>query len=156
MAVNIVHYIKELMKENGISEKQSTSLDTEELCEQMGMESGALIKVLLGLVIRESQKAFQFRHAVNVLLRENELLEKTLDTAYRGNGRLKRQAMVQSGLKVAEKQKKDLAGLRMLMYLGKTDKELMEEYEISRTTLWRWKKELEEEQSRIDMIIRGS
>ena len=51
---------------------------------------------------------------------------------------------VSAGLPIAKKTKKNLTDLSFQMKLGATDKELMEYFEISKTTLWRWKKELEE------------
>ena len=42
------------------------------------------------------------------------------------------------------KKKSKLGELRLLMKLGNNDEELMEWFKISRTTLWRWKKELKE------------
>ena len=49
-----------------------------------------------------------------------------------------------SGMPIAKKRTKNLMDLSFQMSLGETDAELMEYFEISKTTLWRWKKELEE------------
>lgn len=51
---------------------------------------------------------------------------------------------VSAGLLIAKKTKKNLTDLSFQMKLGATDKELMEYFEISKTTLWRWKRELAE------------
>jgi DNA-binding Xre family transcriptional regulator len=45
---------------------------------------------------------------------------------------------------IAKRKKKDLSYLRLAIRLGATDKELMKDIGISRTTLWRWKKEMNE------------
>ena len=78
--------------------------------------------------------------------RELKRCEDMIDGITKGNGRLKQMVSVASGMPIAKKSKKNLADLAFHIRLGFSDEELQKYYNISRTTLWRWKKELEESQ----------
>lgn len=77
------------------------------------------------------------------LERENQVLQEAIDRHIQ-NGREKQAALVGCGMPIAKKQKKNLFILDGDMKLGYSDEEIMKMHGISRTTLWRWKKELQE------------
>jgi hypothetical protein len=75
---------------------------------------------------------------------DNVYLRRALERKYQGNKRDVQAAKVSGGLPIAKNKRKDLMGLKLQMHFGLTDKQLMEYFQISKTTLWRWKKELAE------------
>lgn len=77
------------------------------------------------------------------LERENEVLQEAINNVIK-NRREKQAALVSCGLPIAKKQRKNLFILDGDIKLGYTDEEIMRLHGISRTTLWRWKKELRE------------
>ena len=97
-------------------------------------------------------RIFVILHDQNVeLRRENELLkersaaiEASLEEAYK-NPNQRQTALVKNGLKI-RKRKMTLTDLKLFMKLNYTDQEIMDYFEISKSTLWRRKKELEEEE----------
>ena len=77
------------------------------------------------------------------LEKENDILKEAIDSTIK-NGRERQAALVRCGLPIAKKQRKNLFILDGDIKLGYTDEEIMRLHGISRTTLWRWKKELQE------------
>lgn len=155
MAFDLAHYVKSMIEEAGL-DKAETPFDAEAFSNEIGMDVNNVMRSVLALFIRENKTALKYRDKLSELMRRNELLEKSLDTAYNGNGRVKQMALVESGLPIAKK-KKSLADLKLRLYMGDTDKQLMEAYGISRSTLWRWKKELEEEERKLkEMMKQGA
>lgn len=153
MPRDVVHYFKKLIVEAGL-DKLEHSFSAQEFSEKLGMDVDSVMHALLMLFLKENQKALDLKDQNARVIRRNELLEKSLDTAYKGNGRLRQMALVQSGMPIANSKKKSMADLKLRIRLGETDKEIMEAYGVSRTTLWRWKKELEEEEQRIKEIVK--
>lgn len=153
MARQIVNYIKNQIEESGLN-KAEHNFSAEDFCEALGMDIDSTIYALVVLFMQENKRALNLRDQNSRVIRRNELLEESLDTAYKGNGRLRQMALIQSGLPIANNKKKSLADLRLRIKLGETDKEIMEAYGISRTTLWRWKKEMQEEEQRIKEIVK--
>ena len=78
------------------------------------------------------------------LREENKRLCRLVNNMCHDNGRIVQMAKVMSGEPIARKKTKNLMELSLQIKLGLTDEELMENFKISKTTLWRWKKELEE------------
>uniref|UniRef100_UPI004056723B helix-turn-helix domain-containing protein n=1 Tax=Acetatifactor sp. TaxID=1872090 RepID=UPI004056723B len=148
MARQYLNYIKNQIEEAGL-DKAEHNIKAEEVCEMLGLDVDTTIYALMMLFLRENKRAINLKNQNSRVIRRNDMLEESLDTAYKGNGRLRQMALVQSGMPIANKKKKSLAELSFRMELGETDKEIMEAYGISRTTLWRWKKELEEEEQRL-------
>ena len=153
MARDIVHYFKNLIEETGLDKKEH-NFSAEEFCEKLGMSVDSVMNALLILFLMENKKALNLKAQNGHVVLRNDLLEKSLAESYKGNGRLKQIALVQSGLPIANKKSKCLADLKLRIRLGENDQELMKEYGISRTTLWRWKKEIEEEDKRIKEIVK--
>lgn len=155
MAFDLAHYVKSMIEEVGL-DKAETPFDAEAFSKEIGMNLNNAMRSVLALFIRENKTALKYRDKLSELMRRNEYLEKALDTAYNGNGRVKQMALVESGLPIAKK-KKSLVDLKLRLYVGDTDKKLMEDYGISRSTLWRWKKELEEEERELkEMLKQGA
>ena len=146
-------YIKSLIQEAGL-DKGKDNFDCAAFCGKLEMEPEKVIRVLIVLFIREHNEKWKLRDEVSQLIREKDRLDKILDDVFAGNGRLKQMAEVAKGLPIAKKKNKNLIGVKVMLRMGLTDKEIMEEYKISRTTLWRWKKEILEESKRIDEVIR--
>ena len=144
-------YLKRRIEELGI--KETNDFNAESFCKELNMSVDFTIYALTMLYLNENKKLINLRDQNSKVIRRNEFLEECLDSAYNGNGRLKQMALVQSGMPIANSKKKCLSDLKLRLYLGQTDKELMEAYKISRTTLWRWKKEIEEEEQKVQGII---
>ena len=153
MARDIVHYFKTLIEEAGLDKKE-TDFSAEEFCEKLGMSVDSVMNALLILFLMENKKALNLKAQNGRVVLRNDLLEKSLAESYKGNGRFKQMALVQSGLPIANKKSKCLADLKLRMLMGESDKEIMDDLEISRTTLWRWKKEIDEEDKRIKEIVK--
>jgi DNA invertase Pin-like site-specific DNA recombinase len=90
---------------------------------------------------------YKYASEKDQLAYDNVYLRRALESKYQGNKRDVQAAKVSAGLPIARKQKKNLADLKFQMYLKLTDKQLMEYFGISKTTLWRWKKELAEREA---------
>lgn len=153
MARQYLNYIKNQIEEAGL-DKAEHNIKAEEVCEMLGLDIDTTIYALMMLFLRENKRAINLRDQNSRVIRRNDMLEESLDTAYKGNGRLRQMALIQSGMPIANNKKKSLADLRLRIQLGETDKEIMEAYGISRTTLWRWKKEMQEEEQRIKEIVK--
>ena len=153
MERQIVNYIKNQIEESGLNKAEHT-FSAEDFCEELGMDIDSTIYALVVLFMQEKKRELNLRDENSRVIRRNDMLEELVDTVYKGNGRLKQMALVQSGLPIASIKKKSLADLRLRIKLGETDKEIMEDYGISRTTLWRWKKEMEQEDKRIKEIVK--
>lgn len=152
MALDMALYIKSLIEEAGIHKLQD-NFDCEKFCEKLDMEPDKVIKALLILFIKEQKKVMPLKREILELVRENDMLNNILDDVFHGNGRLKQMAEVSKGLPIAKKKKKDLLGVDVSMRMGLTDKEIMEKHNISRATLWRWKKEITEERKRLEEVL---
>ena len=153
MERQIVNYIKNQIEESGLNKAEHT-FSAEDFCEELGMDIDSTIYALVVLFMQEKKRELNLRDENSRVIRRNDMLEELVDTVYKGNGRLKQMALVQNGLPIASNKKKSLADLRLRIKLGETDKEIMEDYGISRTTLWRWKKEMEQEDKRIKEIVK--
>ena len=120
------------------------SLDHKQFCEALEVDEGELVYLLCYMFVMLCGECARSNERAENLERENEVLNNCIN-GYIKNKREKQAAMVESGLPIAKNRKKNLSLLDMqINMLGYTDEELLEYYEVSRTTLWRWKKELVE------------
>ena len=137
-ARDTIEHIKALRNEL----KVQGECDAKEFCDSLKMNIGEVVYLLIFLFIRKEFEAAKYRDAYYQMERKYKYMEEALDQAYQ-NGNRKQAALVKSGMPIAKK-KSRLGELRLLLKLGNNDEDLMEWFKISRTTLWRWKKELKE------------
>ena len=119
--------------------------DADLFCDTLGLNIREVVYLLLFLFLRKEFEAVKYRDAYLEMERKYKHMEEALNDAYQ-NGNRKQAALVKSGLPIAKKRSR-LGELRLLLKLNNTDEELMKYFDISRTTLWRWKKELKEWES---------
>ena len=122
--------------------KPKGNCDPEVLCKGLGVGLGELVYMLIFFVMRLSVEKVRYRDMYLQKEQDYKYMEKALNNAYE-NGNRKQAALLKAGKPIAKKRSK-LGELRLLMKLGNTDEDLMKWFDISRTTLWRWKKELHE------------
>ena len=120
------------------------SMDVDKFCMGLDLDINGVVYLLACMFVVTFKAIRQADDELRKLRAENERLNRLLYDKCGGNGRRIQMAKVMSGMPIARKQKKSLMDLSFQMSLGMTDKQLMEYFEISKTTLWRWKKELEE------------
>ena len=111
--------------------------------EALNVDEAGLVYFFCRLFIIFFRDLQRHKDRICELERENEVLQEAINNHIK-NGREKQAALVQSGLPIAKKQRKNLFILDGDIKLGYSDEEIMRMHGISRTTLWRWKKELEE------------
>lgn len=148
-------YIKSLIQEAGL-DKGKDNFDCASFCDRLEMEPEKVIRALIVLFVKEHNEKWKLREEVSQLIRENDRLDRILDDVFHGNGRLKQMAEVSKGLPIAKKKNKNLIGVKVMLRMGASDMDIMKEYNISRTTLWRWKKEIAEEQKNFNNYIKQS
>lgn len=131
----------------GLQEKYNIkgSMDAGKFCMGLGVNVNGLVYLLAYMFVAAFKAIKEADDELHKLRAENERLNRLLNDKCQGNGRRIQMAKVMSGMPIARKKTKNLMDLSFQISLGATDKELMEFFEISKTTLWRWKKELEEE-----------
>lgn len=139
-ADNIIATLKDIQKKHNIS----GSMDAGKFCMELGLNMNGLVYLLSYIFVAAFQTIRETDNELRELRAENERLNMLLGEKCQGNGRTIQMAKVMAGLPIARKPKKNLTDLSFQIKLGATDEELMEYFEISRTTLWRWKKELAE------------
>jgi len=137
-AKDAIEHIKNLREELNIKGE----CDSDLFCESLNANIGEVVYLLLFLFIRKEFEAVKYRDAYYEMERKYKYMEEALNNAYQ-NGNRKQAALVKSGLPIAKKRSR-LGELRLLLKLNNTDEDLMKYFDISRTTLWRWKKELKE------------
>ena len=120
------------------------SMDVDKFCIGLDLDINGLVYLLAYMFVVTFKAIRQADDELRRLRAENERLNRLLNDKCEGNGRRIQMAKVMSGMPIAKKRTKNLMDLSFQMSLGATDAELMEYFEISKTTLWRWKKELEE------------
>jgi len=135
---NIAEYLKDIKEKQGIAGK----VNSKAFAEMVGVSLDELCYLLAKICMNQEVKYVRLKDEYNKIRRKNEVLEESLDTSARNNVE-KQQLMVKAGLPIARKSSR-LSEMRLLMKLGESDKELMKSMGISRTTLWRYKKELKE------------
>lgn len=140
----IIENLDDMRKECNIKGTISTELISGEL----GISSDELTYLLVCLWKQASYDWYRINQRCTELEREVDILRSCLDSKCKGNGRLKQITKVESGLKIAQKPTKNFFMLDYYIRQGKTDEELQELFNCSKTTLWRWKKELKEKKER--------
>lgn len=138
---DIIKTLKELQERHDIK----GCLDAGKFCMGLNLNINGLVYLLSYMFVSAFREIRELNDELYKLRAENERLNRMLNDKCDGNGRRIQMAKVMSGMPIARKQKKNLMDLSFQMSLGMTDKQLMEYFEISKTTLWRWKNELEEE-----------
>lgn len=120
------------------------SMDVDKFCMGLNLDINGVVYLLAYMFVSAFKAIRQADDELRKLREDNKRLNSLLNDKCEGNGRRIQMAKVMSGMPIAKKQKKSLMDLSFQMSLGATDAELMDYFEISKTTLWRWKKELEE------------
>ena len=146
---NIITLLKELQKKHNIK----GSVDAGKFCMELGVSMNELVYLLSYLFVvafREVRKLDEERRR---LREENERLNRLLGEMCHGSGRSVQMAKVMSGMPIAKKRKFSLVELELQIMFGLTDKELMEYFDISKSTLWRWKKKLAEKKKSGESIL---
>ena len=137
---NIIKTLKGLQEQHNIKGR----MDAGKFCMGLGVDINGLVYLLAYMFVAAFKAIKEADDELHKLRAENERLNRLLNDKCQGNGRRIQMAKVMSGMPIARKQKKNLTDLSFQISLGATDKELMEYFEIGKTTLWRWKRELAE------------
>ena len=131
--VRIINYFKELYGLEG-------DMDSEALAKSLNMSTGELFYVLFNVFVKFYKNEIKLIREINSLKEENKTLRAALDDVY-ANGQKKQNAIVKHGK--LRKEKMTATDLKFFIELGYSDEEIMKYFEISRSTLWRKKKELQ-------------
>ena len=137
---NIIATLKEMQEKYKIK----GSMDAGQFCMGLGLDINGLVYLFSYLFVAAFKAIREADEEISKLRAENKVLNEILNDRLQNNGRTAQMVKVSAGLPIAKKARKNLTDLSFQMKLGATDKELMEYFEISKTTLWRWKKELAE------------
>lgn len=135
----VVEYIKTRM--NRLQLKGSYNAG--EISRQLGVSVNELVFILVGIMLWQDHRAVQQKDKIFSLEKELDIKNESIEVLSKGNGRQRQMALIQSGLPIARKKRKDLVELDFMLYTGASDKELEQYFQISRSTLWRWKKEIQ-------------
>ena len=119
-------------------------MDAGKFCMELKLDIKGLVYLLSYLFVLACEEIRELDKEISKLREENRALNVILNERLQNNGRTAQMVKVSAGLPIAKKAKKNLSDLSFQIMLGSTDKELMEYFGISKTTLWRWKKELAE------------
>jgi hypothetical protein len=133
--------IRESLPEN---KAQRGRCDSQAICDELGVDMDELVYILFHHMEKAIKSMYKYASEKDQLAYDNVYLRRALERKYQGNKRDVQAAKVSGGLPIAKNKRKDLMGLKLQMHFGLTDKQLMEYFQISKTTLWRWKKELAE------------
>ena len=134
--------ISEKMKEFKESNRITGIGDVEFYCYELGLSEGEVAHILSEMYQSKVYELARYHYEYNILKRECDIEEEALDRAY-DNKNQKQRSLVKASLPIAKKEL-TLPELDMELGLGFSDKIIMMKHGISRTTLWRRKKELEE------------
>ena len=137
---NIIATLKVMQEKHKIK----GSMDAGKFCMGLGLDINGLVYLFSCIFVAAFKAVREADEEISKLRAENKVLNDILSDRLQNNGRTAQMVKVSAGLPIAKKARKNLTDLSFQMKLGATDKELMEYFEISKTTLWRWKKELAE------------
>lgn len=137
---NIIITLKQIKEKNKIN----GAVDAVKFCTELGVSMNELVYLFSYLFVEAFREVRELDDERRRLKEENERLNKLLNEMCHGNARSIQMAKVKSGMPIAKKSRKNLVELELQIMFGLSDKELMEYFNISKTTLWRWKKELGE------------
>jgi hypothetical protein len=135
---SLIRLLKEYQEQHEIK----GSCPTDCICEQLGLDQDGLNYLLISALVTELKENAALKDAISYMEHEADVYKKSM-ADLEASGREKQEALVRNGLPIANKRKKSLMELLLLIRLGDTDKELMEYYGISKSTLRRWKIEAE-------------
>lgn len=141
--MNDVKEAVQLLK-NNLERQPLSGGDMSMICREVGVDENGMIELMLRFILSLLTTATDSVRKAERLKMENEQLDEILQNLCNNNGRNTQIAKVMGGVPIARKPKKSLIQLQLLMQMQKTDEEIMEEFEISKTTLWRWKKEMKQ------------
>jgi hypothetical protein len=127
-----------LLKEYQEQHELKGSCPTDCICDELGLDHDGLNYLLICALVIEMKENAALKNAISYMEHEEEVYKKSM-ADLKASGREKQEALVRNGLPIAKKRKKSLMELLLLIRLGDTDKELMEYYGISKSTLRRWK-----------------
>ena len=120
---------------------------------ELGLDDDEFVHFLLEGYFRVwRERLNEYSRTVQIYY-ENEELRKSLHDSYKGNGRVAQMARVCAGRAIARKPRKSLMSLKLMQQVGYTDSELMEYFRISKTTLWRWRKEWKQKEEAGESLI---
>lgn len=135
--LNWIKYYKSEYRLNG-------TFNLEEISKHFNITDGETAYILLRIFVILHDQNVELRRKNELLKEYNAAIEASLEEAYK-NANQRQTTLVKNGLKI-RKRKMTLMDLKLFMKLNYTDQEIMDYLEISKSTLWRHKKELEEEE----------
>ena len=148
-ADNIIIMLKEIQKKNNIS----GNVDAVKFCTELGVSINGLVYMFSYLFVEAFREVRELDDERRKLKEENTRLNKLLNEMCHGNARNVQMAKVMSGMPIAKKKRFNMVELELQIMFGLSDKELMDYFEISKSTLWRWKKKLEEKKKSGESIL---
>ena len=137
--VALAEYLKEIKEQRKVRGKANVKFYMEKL--DMSVEE--LVHLLLFAVVNANGKYARIRDLYTASEKERMRLNDILKGQFTSGAKMQT-ALVKSGKPIAKKSSR-LSEMRLRIKLGSTDEELMEWLNISKTTLWRYKKELKAE-----------
>ena len=146
---NIIIMLKEIQKKHNIS----GNVDAGKFCMELGVSMNGLVYLFSYLFVEAFREVRELDEERRRLREENERLNKLLNKMCQDNGRSVQMAKVMSGMPIAKKKRFNLVELELQIMFGLSDKELMDYFEISKSTLWRWKKILAEKKKSGESIL---
>lgn len=142
---DIANFIRKQKERFGIT----GSVSEEQLkiyLEATSMSREEFIFALITLYVNSITESERIRAAYNDEHNKNEALTKTIEELRQKNGMTGRQVQmtkVKNGVQ-CNKKHGTVNELKMLKEMGLTDEQIMQRYEISKSTMWRWKKQMQE------------
>lgn len=131
----IIGFIKELQEAHDIQGEY----DVDFFCKELGLSVEGVVYLLANLTLKMSNNAVQTVISYKQLKRRYDLTWETLKETYE-SGRTAQIERVKNGYTTASKMMLRKAEYNFYKKIGYTEEKIMEEMQVSRTTLWRWKK----------------
>lgn len=143
---NIAKFINQQKEQFNISGELSEDL-INMYCETLGVNREQFMFILISLYINSVTQSDKVRAAYNEEYNRNLALNKTINDLkekYKLGAYKVQASKIKNGVQYNKKQG-SVRELRTLLEMGLSDAEIMERYKISKSTLWRWKKQLKEQ-----------
>lgn len=134
----VTDYVRNFYEYHGI--KGSLSVNT--FAEMVGVSVDELCYIFTWIIIYESKETARIKDEYYKLMREKLCIEKALNDVCKNKTEMQ-QRKVKNGLPIAKKSSR-IIEMKLYLLLGDTDEDIMRKLKISKTTLWRYKKEIEE------------
>ena len=147
-AERVVLILKDYKERQGVKGKCKSQM----MADDLGVEMDELVYLLVYAYIRQISMNIKLKEKLVHMEPVMEMYAKSYRDLENVNGRTKQTTLVKNGLPIAKKTRKNIHSLKLLIKLGYTDKEIMRGLDISRSTLWRWKKELKEMEDQKKML----